>query len=99
MISAAQQWVWRGDWFKPRGSLPYPPPYNPQIRERVETFDAFTPGNNPFGERDFGSFEYEGREVFWKIDDYDRSMECGSDDRSDCLQTTRVLTIMLSSEY
>lgn len=23
------------------------------IREKVETFDAFTPGNAPYGERDF----------------------------------------------
>jgi hypothetical protein len=69
------------------------------IRERVETFDAFTPDNNPFGERDFGSFEHDGYEVFWKIDYYDRNMECGSEEPSDPSKTTRVLTIMLSAEY
>ena len=76
-----------------------PPAVQSAIRERVETFDAFTPDNNPFNERDFGSFKYEGHKVFWKIDYYDRSLECGSEDPSNSSQTTRVLTIMLSSEY
>ena len=37
-------------------------PLNKQsaIREKVETFDAFTPDNDPYGERDFGVFEHEG---------------------------------------
>jgi len=29
-----------------------------RIRELVETFDAFTPGNNPHGERDFGAITH-----------------------------------------
>jgi len=33
------------------------------IREKVETFDAFTRDNNPHGERDFGSF-YHNNEIF-----------------------------------
>jgi len=70
------------------------------IRERVETFDAFTADNDPYGERDFGAFEVEsvGR-VFWKIDYYDKSLEFGSEDPSDAAQTVRVLTIMLAEEY
>jgi hypothetical protein len=69
------------------------------IRELVETFDAFEPDNDPHGERDFGAIEYRGDRIFWKIDYYDRAMECGSEDPSDPAQTTRVLTIMLASEY
>jgi hypothetical protein len=38
------------------------------IREKVETFDAFTPDNDPCGERDFGSFEHKRERIFWKID-------------------------------
>ena len=69
------------------------------IRERVETFDAFTDDNNPWGERDFGSFEYDYETIFWKIDYFDSSYEYGSEDPSDPIKTFRVLTIMLASEY
>lgn len=69
------------------------------IREKVETFDAFSQNNNPYGERDFGAFEHNGSRIFWKIDYYNRSLTEGSDDPSDAKQTVRVLTIMLASEY
>ena len=65
-----------------------PRPDQSRVRELVETFDAFTPDNDPYGERDFGAI-YQGVEaagqpsaraspvekVFWKIDAYDRSLE------------------------
>jgi hypothetical protein len=69
------------------------------IRERVETFDEFTPANNPHGERDFGAFKLDGERIFWKIDYYDATLKHGSEDPSDPFRTTRVLTIMLASEY
>lgn len=69
------------------------------IRERVETFDAFTPDNDPYGERDFGGFEIDGQRIFWKIDYYNRALTGGSEDPGDPRQTVRVLTIMLASEY
>ena len=69
------------------------------IREKVETFNDFTPDNNPHGERDFGAFEHNGNKIFWKIDYYDNTMTNGSEDPSDPKQTVRVLTIMLASEY
>jgi hypothetical protein len=69
------------------------------IREKVERFDAFTPDNDPSGHHDFGSFDHNGQKVFWKIDYWDRAMEFGSEDPSDPAVTTRVLTIMLASEY
>ena len=69
------------------------------IREKVETFNAFTPDNDPHGERDFGAFEHNGNKVFWKIDYYDTTTTKGSEDPSDPKQTVRVLTIMLASEY
>jgi hypothetical protein len=69
------------------------------IREKVETFNDFTPGNDPHGERDFGAFEHNGNKIFWKIDYYDNTMTNGSEDPSDPKQTVRVLTIMLASEY
>ena len=84
------------------------------MRELIETFDAFTPDNNPYGERDFGAI-YRGRDgrwtaanpaqgdpvetVFWKIVAYDRALQFGSDDPANPAVTRRVLTIMLASEY
>lgn len=83
-----------------------------RLRELVETFDAFTPDNDPYGERDFGVI-YQGLDgvwsasrpadvtvaVFWKIDAYDRALRFGSKDPADPAVTRRVLTIMLASEY
>ena len=67
--------------------------------QKAATFDQFNEDNDPHGEHDFGSFELCGRKFFWKIDYYDRDMQYGSEDPSDPSQTTRVLTVMLASEY
>jgi hypothetical protein len=69
------------------------------IREKVETFNAFTPDNDPHGERDFGVFKHNGSHILWKIDYYDTTLTYGSEDPSDPKQTVRVLTIMFASEY
>jgi hypothetical protein len=69
------------------------------VLDEVRKFDAFTADNDPHGEHDFGSFEVDGRKIFWKIDYYDAAMEFGSEDPADPSKTTRVLTIMLASEY
>ena len=66
---------------------------------RVATFDAFTEDNDPYGEHDFGSFDLCGRRFFWKIDYFDERGEFGSEDPADPQKTTRILTIMLASEY
>ena len=71
-----------------------------RIRELVETFNAFTPDNDPHEEHDFGSVRAPGGEkVFWKIDYYAKDMESGSEHPEDPSQTVRVLTIMLAEEY
>lgn len=70
-----------------------------RIIEQVRTFDAFSEDNDPHGEHDFGSIKIAGERVFWKIDAYDRTLQYGSPDPSDPAVTTRVLTIMLASEY
>jgi len=69
------------------------------VFDEVRKFDAFTPDNDPHGKHDFGSFEVDGRKIFWKIDYYDAAMEFGSEDPADPAKTTRVLTVMLASEY
>lgn len=71
----------------------------PLIVKAVAEFDDFTQGNDPYNEHDFGSLTFDGNRVFWKIDYYDKSMECGSPDPADPDVTSRVLTIFLASEY
>jgi len=65
----------------------------------VQRFDSFTRDNDPYGEHDFGCFEFAGDTFYWKIDYYDRMCACGSEDPSDPEKTTRVLTIMFAAEY
>ena len=69
------------------------------ILERIQSFNIFTEENDPYGDHDFGSLESKGDKVYWKIDYYDENMEYGSPDPANPEVTTRVLTIMLASEY
>ena len=86
-----------------------------QVRELIETYDAFDEDNDPHGERDFGTIyqlcdgrwtterprvrDDERERVFWKFDYYDRDLQFGSDDAANPAITRRVLTIMLADEY
>ena len=65
----------------------------------VRSFRRFTEENDPHGEHDFGTVAYDGHKVFWKIDYYDPSLTCHSEDPADPDKTVRVLTIMLADEY
>lgn len=74
------------------------------IREKIERFSDFNSKNDPYGEHDFGSFEYNGMTIFWKIDYFDRASylqnrPVGSSDPTNTGLTQRVLTIMLAEEY
>ena len=86
-----------------------------QVRELIETYDAFDENNDPHGERDFGTIyqlgdgrwtterprlrEDERERVFWKFDYYDRDLQFGSEDAANPAITRRVLTIMLADEF
>jgi hypothetical protein len=56
-------------------------------------------GDDPYGERDFGSLSFGGTTIFWKIDYYDLDRRCLSPDPADAAVTRRVLTIMRADEY
>lgn len=63
----------------------------------VRSYSRFTEDNDPYGEHDFGSLDWEGVKVFWKIDYYDPSFELWCDPlHPEC---ERVLTVMLAEEY
>ena len=81
------------------GIAALPPEEQARIMDRVFGFADFTPDNDPYGEHDFGSFEYAGKTIFWKIDCYDHDLDFGSPDPSDPTVTTRVLTVLLAEEY
>jgi len=70
-----------------------------KILGRVVSFNDFSADNDPFGEHDFGAFDHQGEKIFWKIDYYDSDLQHGSENPADPELTTRVLTIMLASEY
>jgi len=69
------------------------------VINQVRNFTDFTEDNDPWKQHDFGAFEHAGQKIFWKIDCYDPSCTCGSENPANEALTHRVLTIMLASEY
>ncbi|ODU77362.1 MULTISPECIES: DUF3768 domain-containing protein [Novosphingobium] len=62
---------------------------------------SIDPGDDPYGERDFGVVTFLGERLYWKIDAYvdDGSFSFGSDAPWDASVTIRVLTILQPCEY
>lgn len=63
----------------------------------VRDFTDFTEDNDPYKEHDFGSLEWEGKKIFWKIDYYDSRFEGWADPLSK--EVERVLTVYLAEEH
>ncbi|KPF92517.1 hypothetical protein IP81_06510 [Novosphingobium sp. AAP83] len=70
-----------------------------EVFEKVCSYTDFNERNDPYGEHDFGSFEFAGQLVFWKFDYFDVDLLMHSPDASDPAVTCRVLTVMLAEEY
>lgn len=70
-----------------------------EILKLVSKFDQFNEDNDPYHEHDFGSLDYEGAKIFWKIDYYALDRRHGSENPADPSVTARVMTIMLAEEY
>lgn len=67
------------------------------LMQSIRVFDKFDEDNDPYGEHDFGSLDWRGQKVFWKIDYYDRDLRGWADPfNKEC---NRVLTVMLADEY
>lgn len=65
----------------------------------ISTFDNFCSANDPHGEHDFGAFDFDGNQVIFKIDYYDKELQFHSPDPADPSVTERIITIMLAEEY
>jgi len=68
-----------------------------RLVESIRWYSTFTPDNDPYGEHDFGTLQFEGQKIFWKIDYYDQKLERWEDPVSP--KCKRVLTVMLADEY
>ena len=62
-------------------------------------FNQFNEDNDPYGEHDCAIFTVGKQRFLFKISYYDKSLERGSEDPSNPDITTRVLHLMLASEY
>jgi hypothetical protein len=72
-------------------------PNLPLILHEVASFDRFEPGDDPYGEHDFGAVTVAGGRYYFKIDYYDASLTYGVDPYEQ--EPVRVLTIMRADEY
>ena len=67
------------------------------LMKAIRAYDRFTPDNDPWQERDFGSLDWYGDKVFWKIDYYDKDLRGWADPFTK--ECHRVMTVMLADEY
>ena len=76
-------------------------PFTMQALAKLKSFDTFTNDNDPYGEHDFGSFDLDGHNLFWKINYFekDTGYMAGAEAPENLATTDRVLTIMLAEEY
>ena len=70
-----------------------------RIVKTIQVYDDFCYANDPHQEHDFGSFEADGKTIFFKIDYFDTTLTHHSPDPADPAVTERVITIMLAEEY
>ena len=71
-----------------------------RLIQTIAVFDNFCTANDPHGEHDFGTFDFDGTTpVIFKIDYYSRGLTKHSPDPGDPAVTERVITLMLAEEY
>ena len=72
-----------------------------RVLDAIRGFEDFNEDNDPFGLHDCALMDVEGvgEKVMFKIDAYDKALQYGSPDEADPMVTTRVMTILLASEY
>ncbi len=70
-----------------------------RLVQTIAVFDNFCSANDPHGEHDFGMFEFDGTEIYFKIDYFDKGLNFHSPDPAEPALTERVITLMLAEEY
>ncbi|RXH02189.1 DUF3768 domain-containing protein [Bradyrhizobium vignae] len=65
----------------------------------IAVYDDFCHANDPHEEHDAGVFQFEGINVMFKIDYYDKSLNFHSPNPADPSVTERIITIMRADEY
>jgi len=70
-----------------------------QVLLEIALEGDFDQENDPHNEHDFGKVEYEETIFLWKIDYYDQDLQFASKDPANAEITTRMMTVMLASEY
>ena len=65
----------------------------------LASYDAFDLDNDPHGERDFGDLSLWGYDLLWKVDYYNPDLKYGSNNPANPAVTSRVLTVMLASDW
>lgn len=71
----------------------FPPEVILLILTEIRLYNKFDESNDPYGEHDFGSFDYQDETILWKFDYYDDDFEYFKENGN------RVLTVMLKHEY
>lgn len=69
------------------------------LTKALADYSEFDSDGDPHGERDFGCMTLWGHDLLWKVDYYDTDLKFGSDDPADASVTSRVLTVLLASEW
>jgi uncharacterized protein DUF3768 len=70
-----------------------------RLVQTIAIFEDFCTANDPHGEHDFGAFDFDGVQIFFKIDYFDKHLQFHSPDPSDPAVTERMITLMLAEEY
>jgi len=69
------------------------------VVELVRAFDDFSEDNDPYGEHDFGAFEYQGQTINWKIDYHALDIQHGSENPANAAITKRVFSIRKEKQF
>ncbi len=65
----------------------------------ISMFKDFSEDNDPWGDRGFAALTVDDTRIYFKIDLYDEACEYGSSEPANLDRTTRVMTVLLPSEY